>query len=158
MDVHTQLDDRGIVLLCSQCGQRNRMAYDRLCQEFRCGNCHAALQPPSEPLAVDSELIFHSLINRSTLPILVDFWAEWCGPCKMVAPELATVATEGRGRWLIAKVNTELLPAVAGQFRISAIPTLILFQSGHEVARQSGAMPAAAIRQFIRQRQFAGVT
>ena len=158
MNVQFELDDGGIVLLCPQCGQRNRMAYERLGQNFRCGNCHTGLELPGEPIEVETESVFNSLTERSALPVLVDFWADWCGPCKMVAPELARVAAEGRGQWLVAKVNTELLSGLAGRFRISAIPTLALFHSGREVARQSGAMHAAAIRQFIQQNQFAGAT
>lgn len=146
-----ELDERGLLLACPNCARRNRMTYERLGQTFRCGNCHADLTPPGEPVEVKNEAVFNSLINRSALPVLVDFWAEWCGPCKMAAPELAKVAGAGAGHWLICKVSTEELPGLAHRFRISAIPTLVLFQGGREMARQSGVLPAEAIRQFIRQ-------
>ena len=146
-----ELDDRGILQSCPKCNKRNRMNYERLGQAFRCGNCHTELQLPNEPLTVKSETTFNSLTNRSTLPVVVDFWAEWCGPCKMVAPELVKVAADGTRQWLVAKVNTEELPDLSQRFRINSIPTLVLFQAGHELARKSGAMPAAAIRDFIQQ-------
>ena len=144
-------DDRGLLLSCPQCGQRNRMTYERLGNIFRCGKCHTELQPPGEPAEVKSEAAFEALTTRSTLPVLVDFWASWCGPCKMVAPELVKVAREGAGRWLVAKVNTEELPNVAQRFRISAIPTLALFKDGREATRQAGAMLAPAILKFVAQ-------
>lgn len=154
MNDHSQLDERGIVLHCPHCSTRNRMTYERLGQEFRCGKCHTMLGLPAEPLSVGSEEVFRALVGRSTLPVLVDFWADWCGPCKMVAPELARVAGEGNGQRLVVKVNTELLPNVAQQYRISSIPTFILFRDGEEMARRSGAMPAAALRHFIQENQF----
>jgi thioredoxin 2 len=144
-----QVDERGLVLTCSQCGQRNRAVYERLGQTFQCGQCHNALPAPGQPIEVADEQVFDSLTRHSSLPVLVDFWAPWCGPCKMVAPELAKVAAEGAGRWLVAKVNTEELPGLAQRFNVSAIPTLALFKAGQEAARKAGAMPAAAIRQFI---------
>ena len=116
---------------------------------FRCGKCHATLRLPGEPIDVTSDLIFDALISRSELPVLVDFWAPWCGPCKMVAPEMRKMAAEGAGQWVVAKVNTEESPALARKFRITAIPTMVLFKGGLEVARQAGAMPAPAIRKFL---------
>jgi thioredoxin 2 len=151
-----QLSERGLLVACSHCGSRNRMPYEQLAREFRCGNCHAQLASPAEPLEVQNEAAFAALVGGSTLPLLVDFWAEWCGPCKMVAPEVAKVAADGQGQWVVAKVNTELLPGLAQQFRISGIPTFVLFQSGSEIGRTSGAMPASALREFIRQQPFAG--
>jgi thioredoxin 2 len=151
-----ELDERGLLLPCPQCGQRNRMNYERLERSFRCGKCHSELRGPGESLRVKTEALFNALTSRAALPVLVDFWAEWCGPCKMAAPEFDKVAAEGAGQWLVAKVNVEELPGLAQQFRVSNIPTLALFQAGREVARQSGAMPAKAIRQFIQQNQSAG--
>jgi len=150
-----ELDERGLLLACPNCGQRNRMLYERLGQTFLCGKCRTELYAPGEPLEVKSESAFDALTRYSALPVLVDFWAPWCGPCKVVAPELARVAGEGAGRWLIAKVNTEELPGLAQRFRISGIPTLVLFRDGREIGRQSGAMPAARIRQFIEQSELA---
>jgi len=146
-----EADERGLLLTCPHCSKRNRMTYERLGQTLRCGQCHTELPPPAEPVEVNSETAFNASLARSSWPVLVDFWASWCGPCKMLAPELVKIAGEGTGRWLIAKVSTEELPTLAQRFRISSIPTLTLFKAGREVARQAGAMPAAAIRQFIQQ-------
>jgi thioredoxin 2 len=153
MDNRFALDDRGILLACPQCGTRNRLAYEKLGQAFRCGQCHLELSPPDEPVVVGSEAIFNALTGHFALPVLMDFWAEWCGPCKMVAPELVKVAAEGRRQWLIAKVNTDELPGPSHRFGINSIPTFVLFRAGRELGRTSGAMPAAAIRQFIQQHQ-----
>src|SRR5207245_1146162 len=102
-----------------------------------------------EPIDVASDLAFDALTTRSALPVLVDFWAPWCGPCKMVAPELNKVAREGAGKWLVAKVNTESAQNLARRFRINAIPTMALFKNVLAVQRQVGAIDASAMRTFL---------
>ena len=144
-------DDRGLILTCPQCGQRNRMIYERLGRTFRCSKCQTELRSAGDPIEVKSEAAFDALTGRSALPVVVDFWASWCGPCKMMAPELAKVAVTNADRWIIAKVSTEELPGIAQRFRISAIPTLAVFKTGREIGRQAGAMLAPAIQQFVEQ-------
>jgi thioredoxin 2 len=144
-------DERGLIAVCPQCGQRNRLPYPRLGQTGRCPNCHAELPAVNEPIDISSGLIFQALTARSALPVLVDFWAPWCGPCKMVAPEVAKVAASGAGCWLVVKVNTEELPDIAQEFRISAIPLFAVFKGGREVGRQSGALPAVALTEFLQR-------
>ncbi len=145
----TGLDDRGVLVICPKCGQRNRLQYEKLGQSGRCGKCCNELHAPAEPIDVASDLAFDALTSHSALPVLVDFWAPWCGPCKMVAPELNKVAREGAGKWVVAKVNTEQAQTLARRFRINAIPTMALFKGGREIARQVGAMAAPAIRKFL---------
>jgi thioredoxin 2 len=144
-------DERGLLLACPNCGKRNRLKYEGLGQTFRCGQCRSELPSPRDPIDVRSDLVFDALISRSALPVLVDFWAPWCGPCKMVAPEFVKLARETTGKFVIAKVNTEELPSLSQRFRITAIPTMVVFTNGLEKARQAGAMPAPAIRKFVEQ-------
>jgi thioredoxin 2 len=144
-----ELDLRGIVSPCPHCGRRNRLLYERIGSKFRCSECHTELTAPAVPIDVPGPAEFQAVVAKSAVPVLVDFWAPWCGPCKMVAPELVKVAATGAGQWLVVKVNTEDRPELGAQFNVRAIPTMVLFRHGAEVARQAGALPAAGILRFI---------
>lgn len=135
---------------CASCSARNRVPAKRLLDKAKCARCKAALLPLAQPLSLGSAADFDELVRDSPLPVLVDFWAAWCAPCRMVAPEMAKLARDRSESVLVAKVDTEALPAVAQRFDIRSIPTLILFRSGAEARRLSGAMPAAEI---VRQLQ-----
>ena len=142
-----QLDERGFIIGCPSCGQRNRLAFST--REARCGRCKSALPPPSQPIEVPDARAFDALVRDARQPVVVDFWAPWCGPCRMVAPELARVAASNAGRFVVIKVNTDALPDLGERFRIQSIPTMAVFAGGKEVARRSGAMPAAQIESFV---------
>jgi thioredoxin 2 len=144
-----QLDRKGVVTKCSSCGQRNRLAFPRLSAENRCGKCHTAMGPPAEPIETPDAATFDAAISDSDMPVVVDFWAPWCGPCRMVAPELAKVAARQAGKFLILKVNTDAIPELGDRFKIRSIPTMAVFGGGREVGRTSGARPAAEIESFI---------
>jgi thioredoxin 2 len=144
-----QLDHKGVVVTCPSCGQRNRLAFSRLAAETRCGKCHSAIKPPGEPIETPDAATFDAAIAASDLPVVVDFWAPWCAPCRMVAPELVKVAGRHAGEYLILKVNTDAISELGARYGIRSIPTMAVFGAGREVGRIAGARPAADIEAFI---------
>jgi thioredoxin 2 len=144
------LDDRGLIVSCASCGQKNRLAYERLGEETRCGQCKQTLTPPGAPVEIHATAEFERLVSRSSLPVVVDYWAPWCGPCRMVAPELKKVAARQAGRFVVVKINTDELPDLGTRQNVRSIPTLAVFAGGREVARTAGARPAEQIEEFIR--------
>jgi thioredoxin 2 len=142
-------DDRGIVIACPACGQKNRLKYAALADSSRCGACKQPMPGASTPFEVTTTPAFDRLLATSPVPVVVDYWAPWCGPCRMVAPELVKVAAAARGRFVVAKVNTEVLGDLGQRYQIRSIPTMAVFSKGQEVSRTSGARPAADIEAFV---------
>lgn len=144
-------DSRGVIMACPSCGQANRLGYDRLGLATRCGKCQTDLGSPTLPVDVGSSADFDALVRTTRLPVVVDFWAAWCGPCRTVAPELAKVAQARAGEWLVVKVDTEAVQDLAARLQIQSIPTMAVFREGALVGRTSGAMPSDQIEAFVRQ-------
>lgn len=132
---------------CPNCAALNRIPVARVAMSATCGRCKQQLPAQAEPVSLEREQDFDALLSRAAVPVLVDFWAPWCGPCRAVAPELEKLARARAGQIVIAKVNTDAVAAVAERFQIRSIPTLIRFERGHEAKRVSGAMTAAQIVQ-----------
>lgn len=130
-------------IVCPHCNAVNRIPPDRMESKPKCGNCREQIFI-GQPVAMDL-LSFEKHISRNDIPILVDFWAEWCGPCKMMAPQFASAAGELEPNVRLVKVDTESEQSLGARFGIRSIPTLMMFMGGNEVARQSGAMSATDI-------------
>jgi thioredoxin 2 len=138
--------DTGLVV-CPQCHAIVRVPSARLGDHPRCARCKSELLP-GRPVELDgSSFPVHT--ERSSLPVLVDFWAPWCGPCRMMAPVLERLAQHRATGLQVAKLNTDEQPDIAGRFNIRSIPTLILFRDGREIARQSGAVDGGALERWL---------
>ena len=137
-----------IHIVCPHCEQVNRIPSARLAEAPKCGQCHQSLFSGHPPELTAGSFRRH--LERSDVPLVVDFWAPWCGPCQMMAPEYAAAAGELEPNVRLAKVNTEAEPTLAGGFGIRSIPTLMMFRAGREVARQSGALGKSDIVRWVR--------
>ncbi|MBU2741916.1 MULTISPECIES: thioredoxin TrxC [Acidithiobacillus] len=138
---------KGLMVVCPSCGSLNRVPQERLGDKAKCGKCHAEILP-DHPVNL-AAASFNTYIQKNELPVLVDFWAPWCGPCRSMAPQFEQAGRTLRGRVLFAKVNTEEEQSLGARFQIRSIPSMVLFKIGKEYARVSGAMGAADIQRWL---------
>jgi thioredoxin 2 len=137
-----------MIIVCSSCGAKNRVPEEKLSTQPSCGKCHQSLLP-QQPIELN-EQNFSNFISNTDLPVLIDLWAEWCGPCKMMAPHFAQVATQNP-YVIFAKIDTEANPRLSAAFNVRSIPTLVLMNKTTEIARVSGALRAPELQQWLQQ-------
>ena len=142
-----------VIRVCQACGAKNRVSARHLAAAGRCGSCKAPLPPTSEPIEANSTS-FDEIVRAASVPVIVDFWASWCGPCRAAAPEVRALAQEMAGRAIVLKVDTDANPELSERFRIQSIPNFAVFRNGELVHQQAGLAPRSHMRRWL---EMAGV-
>src|SRR5512134_1016211 len=137
-----------MIRTCEHCGQKNRVAAANLTSRVRCGRCKRDLDTIATPIEVDATL-FDEIVTGARVPVLVDFWAAWCGPCRMAAPEVARVARDNAGRALVLKVNTDEQTELAERHRVRGIPFFLVFRDGRVVNQQAGVVSHEQMKRWL---------
>ncbi len=143
-----------MIRTCAQCGKKNRVPPKHLADTGRCGSCKADLPPVNEPIDADAGT-FDEITQQASVPVLVDFWAAWCGPCKMAAPEVHRTANEMAGRAVVLKVDTDRHPDLAQRFGVQGIPNFLVMRGGQVVRQQPGYVPHTQLTNWLSEAEAA---